>query len=92
MKGDAGEGFELVPDILAAEGRADKTFDLGTREGIGKIQIRSLSRLCCNVSCGFKVQKWEGAHTLSRSSSIRRKMSFRENASEWPRFLGDPDL
>ena len=58
----------------------------GVRGGMGRIQIRSRSRLCCLLS-GVHVQ---GASlTRSRSSSIRRKMSVREKVSSWPLFFGD---
>lgn len=82
MKGEAGdgEGLELVDEV--GTGGLE-----GTSEGMGRIHIRSRSLLCCGRQ--WTILAWsDGSElTLSRSSSMRRRISFRENASAWPRFL-----
>lgn len=82
MKGLAGEGLEL--DEVSDEGILG-----GMRGGIGRIHMRSRRRLCYALG---PARYHYGMLTRSRSSSMRRMMSSREKACEWPRFLVDESL
>ena len=81
VNGDEDDGEGLV----AMDGNADR----GWSGGMGRIQIRSRSRLCYDTVSYMWTSDVKRELTRSRSSSMRRRMSFRENVSSLDRFRGD---
>ena len=76
----------------AAAGIGGRGFEVGIKGGMGNIQIRSRSLLCCCIYQPAAVTKGkQGRRTRSRSSSIRLTISPFEKASR-PLFPVDDSL
>lgn len=95
VPGDVDDGDWKVEVEAAAERDGSDRIGFGWIGGIGRIHILSLRRLCYSVSIGHYDQLYReiirDRLTRSRSSSIRRRMSFREKVSSCDLFFGDDE-